>query len=133
MKTVIIIDESLPNGLAANTAAVLGISLGEAFPDIVREPAFDSAGNEYAGITSQVIPVLAASEDKLREIVQAAQSDEMLKLIPFTKIAQKSRDYDSYKEELARAVPEAVSFSGIALAGTDRKVSRMTGSLPLLR
>jgi len=132
MKLAIIINESLPQGLRSNTAAVLGISLGKAFPEIVRESAYDSEGNEYSGITSVALPILSADEGKIKEIVTSVQGDD-LTLIPFTGIAQRSRDYDAYKGELEKTHPDQVTYSGIALAGSERKVRKYTGALPLLK
>ena len=131
MKIVLIIDKDLPRGLAANTAAVLGISLGKMFPEIVREPACDAEGNEYSGITSLAIPVLSAEGQRIKDIAGRARHKEAVTLIPFTKIAQLSKDYDAYKAELLHA--DSVQYSGIALVGDEREVSAFTGSLPLFR
>lgn len=133
MKIAIIINESLPTGLVSNTAAVLGISLGKVFPEIIRESAYDSEGNEYAGITSLNIPILSATDEKLKEIASFVQHDEELTCIPFTKVAQRSRNYDSYKADLIKMHPEHVDYSGIAIVGSNKKVSRFTGSLPLFK
>ena len=40
-KCVIIVDEDAPAGIAANTAAILGITLGVRMPDIVGEDNVD--------------------------------------------------------------------------------------------
>jgi hypothetical protein len=133
MKIAIIINEALPKGLVTNTAAVLGISLGKVFPEMVREPAHDSEGNEYAGITGLNVPILSAAGEKLREIAVTVQREDEITLIPFTEVAQRSRDYDAYKADLTKTCPEQIAYSGIALAGSDKMVSRFTGSLPLLR
>ena len=133
MKIAIIINEVLPCGLVSNTAAVLGISLGKAFPDIVRELVYDSAGNEFVGITCLNIPILSATGEKLKEIAGKVQQDEEIFSIPFIEVAQRCRDYDSYKESLLKMPPEQVAYSGLALVGPDKKVSRYTGALPLVR
>ncbi|WP_028975280.1 DUF2000 domain-containing protein [Spirochaeta cellobiosiphila] len=133
MKIAIIINNNLPIGLITNTASVLGISLGRTFPEIVRETVNDAQGNEYAGITSLNIPILSATGDKIKEIVSTARLEDDLTLIPFTEVAQRSRDYDSYKEDISKISPDNVSYSGIAIVGSNKKVARYTGSLPLLR
>lgn len=132
MKIAIIIDKALPCGLAANTAAVLGISTGRLYPEIVREPVMDAEGNEYCGITSLVIPVLSADRKTIKELVQKARQDDVT-LIPFTNIAQSCKDYDTYKFTIQETDPDTIQYSGIALAGSNKKISSYTGSLPLLR
>ena len=131
MKIAILIHDALPNGLKANTAAVLGISLGTKFPEIVRESAYDAEGVEYSGITCLNIPVLSASQDTLKAIASLAEQDETLTLIPFTEVAQRNREYDAYKHDLKQLRTEQVVYSGLALIGSQKKVSRLTGSLPL--
>ncbi len=133
MKIAVIVDKALPNGLAANTAAVLGISLGAMYPEIVRESAYDAAGNEYSGITSLVIPILSAKDHTIKNIVQRVQQDGDVTLIPFTKVAQRSKNYDAYKADLLKVTPDSIQYSGIALVGSNKKVSMYTGSLPLLK
>ena len=41
-KCVMIIDEQLPIGLVANTAAILGATLGKLFPEGIGEDIYDS-------------------------------------------------------------------------------------------
>lgn len=44
-KCVMIIDESLPLGIIANTAAIMGITLGKQMPEVVGEDVYDRKGN----------------------------------------------------------------------------------------
>ena len=132
MKIAVIIDEALPKGLAANAASVIGISLGALIPEIVRESAYDAAGNEYIGITSLVIPILSLNGPTIKDIVQRVRQDDDVTLIPFTKLAQRSKDYDVYKADLLKIFPDSISFSGIALVGENKKITKYTGYLPLL-
>lgn len=48
-KCVMIIDEKLPLGLIANTAAIMGITLGEKFPEVVGKDV-DSEDLNYLGV-----------------------------------------------------------------------------------
>ena len=43
-KCVLVIDEAMPRGLAANTAAILGITWGRLRPELVGEDVTDAAG-----------------------------------------------------------------------------------------
>lgn len=51
-KCVMIIDEALPLGIIANTAAVMGITLGKKMPEIVGCDVADKNGNTHLGITA---------------------------------------------------------------------------------
>ena len=69
-KSVMIIDEALPLGIIANTAAILGITLGKKRPDIVGCDVTDQNGNVHLGIIAFPIPVLKGTKDSIREIRQ---------------------------------------------------------------
>ncbi|MCY7742108.1 DUF2000 domain-containing protein [Bacillus licheniformis] len=46
-KCALIIDESLPLGLIANTAAILGAALGKNKPDLIGETVTDGSGIDH--------------------------------------------------------------------------------------
>ena len=45
-KCVMVIDEQLPLGIIANTAAVMGITLGKAMPEVVGADVRDESGHK---------------------------------------------------------------------------------------
>ena len=49
-KCVIIMDEGLPLGLIANTAAILGITLGKTLPEVVGAAVEDASSQSHLGI-----------------------------------------------------------------------------------
>ena len=49
-KCVMVIDESLPLGIIANTAAIIGITMGKQMPEVVGADVYDRTGNEHLGI-----------------------------------------------------------------------------------
>lgn len=49
-KCVMVIDENLPLGIIANTAAIMGITLGKKMPQVVGADVMDQSGNEHLGI-----------------------------------------------------------------------------------
>ena len=49
-KCVKVIDENLPLGIIANTAAIMGITLGKKMPQVVGADVMDQSGNEHLGI-----------------------------------------------------------------------------------
>ncbi|MFI7123819.1 DUF2000 domain-containing protein [Amycolatopsis sp. NPDC049868] len=133
-KVAIVVDEGLPSGLAANTAAVLALSIGRQVETIIGPAVKDGDGSAHAGITTIPIPILTASADKVREIRTAAQATDVeLLVVDFTDCAQKTRNYDDYSSLLEAATDSEINYLGVALHGPKKAVQRLTGSLPLLR
>jgi len=67
-KCVIVIDENLPIGILANTAAILGITLGKHIPQLVGEDATDASGQNHLGIIKIPVPILKGNKEILRGI-----------------------------------------------------------------
>ncbi|HCY85653.1 MAG TPA: DUF2000 domain-containing protein [Desulfobacteraceae bacterium] len=133
MKTVMIVNQSLPPGLAANTTAVLGISLGRMDSSILGPDLKDGSGTRHPGITQQTIPVLSAESYLIKEIFEQSGRLPEISVIDFNTIAQKSRHYDDYTEKLAAVSTRDLEFSGICLQGPKNQVNKMTGMLKLYR
>ena len=133
MKTVMIINKELPPGLAANTTAVLGITLGSHNRDIVGSDCMDREKVCHKGITKRTIPVLGADRDVLKKIYHACVENEQVELIDFNEIAQKSKDYRDYTRQLSATRPGDLEFSGLCLSGSAKQINRLTGSLGLYR
>lgn len=49
-KCVMVIDENLPSGIIANTAAIMGITLGRQRPEVVGADVYDRTGKGHLGI-----------------------------------------------------------------------------------
>ena len=60
-KCVMVIDEQLPVGLIANTAAILGITLGRERGEVVGHDVYDAGGNRHLGIIEFPVPILRAA------------------------------------------------------------------------
>ena len=74
MKCVMIIDETLPCGLIANTAAIMGLTLGKHIPEVVGKDVIDNDGLSHLGIIEFPIPILKGCADKIKEIRQTLYS-----------------------------------------------------------
>lgn len=131
-KLVLVIDNTLEIGLAANTAAVLTMSVGAKHPELIGEDLVDGSGQPHLGITSIPIPVLAADSQKLTELVQKLEGTDV-ELVSFSRIAQSIHSYDEYAKKLKSTPGEEVEYSGIALYGPVKAVNSLIGSLPRLK
>lgn len=134
-KCVMIIDEDLPLGIIANTAAILGITLGKERPGLVGTDVTDQSGRIHPGIIEFPVPVLKGSAPvirRLRERLYEPDFDE-LTVVDFSDLAQGCKTYGEFTEKMARAAEDNLRYLGIAVCGAKKKVNRLTGSMGLLR
>lgn len=131
IKFAIVIDETLPNWLVANTAAVLSLSIGAMQPALIGNPITDASDVLHPGITTVPILILAATPSKLHEIANSARENK-LELVDFTTIARSIHSYPEYEEALQKAAGD-YEYLGIAILGDKKAVNRLTGSLPRLK
>ena len=125
-KCVLVIDEAMPRGLAANTAAILGITWGRLT---------DAAGAIHPGIIRTPVPVLSGRPETFQTLRRQLAELEFADVaaVDFTDLAQSCRTYGEFIEKMARTGPGELRYLGMALLGPRHQVDRLTGSLPLLR
>ena len=134
-KCVMIIDENLPLGIAANTAAILGITLGKEMPQVVGEDVTDKTGNEHLGIIEFPVPVLKGNTESIREIRERLYEPDFsdLTVVDFSDLAQSCKTYDEFTEKMKKVSETDLNYFGIAICGSKKKINQLTGSMPLLR
>jgi len=133
-KCAIVIDDALPTGLAMNAAAVLALSIGDAYGETALGPEVkDRDGQVHAAITEVPLPILKADTQALHGIVTKALAEPDVFLVDFTSAAQAARDYGTYIQsmEVTSAVDHV--YVGVAVVGAKKAVQRLSGSLPLYR
>lgn len=134
-KCVVVLDGSLPPGVAANTAAILGITLGRQLPDVVGSEVADGDGNGHLGIIRFPVPVLRADGEALGELRRRLFRPECqgLTVVDFSDAAQRCRTYGEFTEKLKTIPERGLRYLGVAICGGKKEVDRLTGSMPLLR
>lgn len=134
-KCVMILDENLPLGLIANTAAIMGITLGKKLPEVVGTDVADRTGNVHLGIIEFPVPVLRASCDTIKSVRERLYRPEFqeLTVVDFSGLAQGCRTYDEFIQKMGQASEETLEYLGVAICGPKKKVNQLTGSMPLLR
>jgi hypothetical protein len=135
IKCVMIFDESLPVGVIANTAAIMGASLGKADPEVVGITPVDMDGNEHSGLIQFPVPILKSDSDTIQDIRKKALDTygEDIDIIDFTDIAQKSMTYDDYLNNYKATAGDDISYLGLTLCGPKKAINKLTGNLSLLR
>lgn len=134
-KCVMVIDERLPQGLIANTAAIMGITMGKRMPEVVGRDVIDRTGREHLGIIGTPVPILKADKEKLNqlreELYQPDYSD--LTVVDFSELAQGCKTYEEFINKMADTEEDDLTYLGLCICGDRKKVNRLTGNMPLLR
>ena len=133
MRCAIVVDQSLPPGLAANAASVISMTLGQKVNGLVGPDVKDADGYVHAGIVLIPMPILTAAAPDLQSIRESAVRSEGAVLVGFTGLAQSCRTYDEYVDRMAQVPAAGLDYVAIGLFGPKRLVNKLTGSLPLLR
>jgi hypothetical protein len=135
MKCVMIIDENLPVGLIANTAAVLALSIGDRVKGVIGEDVKDQDGQIHRGITQVPIPLLKGDNDLIHSIrgQLLGMDSEDIFFVDFCDVAQKSKAYSQYKAKLQSTPADQLVYLGIAIYGPKKQVDRLSGNIGLLR
>ena len=134
-KCVLVLDPQLPPGLIANTAAILGITLGKALPEAVGPDVADQGGNPHRGIIAFPVPVLKGTPECIRALRAALYRPEFqaVTAVDFSDLAQGCKTYEEFIAKMAQAPACSLRYFGVALCGPKKLVNQLTGSLPLLR
>lgn len=134
-KCVIVVDENLPLGIIANTAAILGITMGMKMPDVVGNDVLDLEGNAHMGIIQFPVPILKGNTEilkKLRTRLFEPQFSE-LTVVDFSDLAQGCKTYNEFIGKMANTSESRLNYIGIAVYGNKKQINKLTGSMPLLR
>ena len=134
-KCVMIVDESLPLGIIANTTAILGNTLGSHYPGAVGKNVLDKNENEHLGIIEIPIPILKGNKELLNNLRDTLYKEEYKDMIvaDFSDVAQSCKTYDEYIQKISKVASNNINYFGIAIYGTKKQVNKLTGSIGLLR
>jgi hypothetical protein len=132
VRCVVVLDESLPPGLAANAAAVLAVTLGVRVPGLLGSDVEDADGERHPGLIDRGLPILEAPAAELAGLRARAVAADVV-VIGFPRFGQATTDYQAFRERVAQTPTAELDYLGLLFAGPTKTVNRLTGSLPLLR
>lgn len=134
-KCVLILDENLSLGVAANTAAILGVTLGRNLPGLVGGDVTDASGARHLGIVENPVPVLRGSPESIKALRRRLYQPEFgeLTVVDFSDLARRCRTYDEFVGKMMYAPEGELDYLGLAVCGPKKTVNSLTGNLPLLR
>lgn len=95
-KCVMVIDEHLPLGIIANTAAIMGITLGKKMPEVVGADVADQTGREHLGIIEFPVPILKGNAESIKTIRERLYEPgfEDVTVVDFSDLAQGCKTYE---------------------------------------
>lgn len=130
-----VIDEQLPLGIIANTAAIMGITLGKKMPEVVGTDVTDKTGNEHLGIIEFPVPILKGNAEIIKTIREKLYEPDFsdLTVVDFSDLAQGCKTYEEFVEKMKGVSEIDLNYLGIAICGAKKKVNKLTGSMALLR
>ncbi len=134
-KCVMVIDEHLPLGLITNTAAIMGITLGQRMPEVVGADVTDKSGRPHLGIIEFPVPILKAPPEAIKTLREKLYQPEFrdVTAVDFSDLAQRCKTYGEFMERMAQSEEADLQYFGVALCGAKKLVNKLTGSMPLLR
>ncbi|MBF9069098.1 DUF2000 domain-containing protein [Streptacidiphilus fuscans] len=134
LKWVIVVDETMAAGRLVNAAACMAAAVGKALPDLVGRDGEDASNVPHPGLPWAGCSVLAADAHTLHTLraEATAKGDELL-IIDMPELAQASRVYDEYLDQLASTKNEDLTYCAISLVGPRNKIDRLVRKLRLLR
>ncbi|MHC1719250.1 MAG: DUF2000 domain-containing protein [Clostridiaceae bacterium] len=130
-----VVDEQLPLGIIANTAAILGMTLGKKIPELIGRDAADASGQSHLGIITIPVPILKGNREILKELREKLYGPDYEDVIvaDFSDVAQSCNIYSEYLKKALSTSESEHTYYGLAICGSKKKVNKLTGSMPLLR
>ena len=97
-KCVMVMDASLAPGIAANTAALLGMTLGSKVKEAIGCDVQDADGNIHMGILQIPLPILKMETEKLQELRRQLFDQEYkdVIIVDFSDAAQTCNVYEDW-------------------------------------
>ncbi|MEY8392667.1 DUF2000 domain-containing protein [Lachnospiraceae bacterium] len=134
-KCVIVVNENLPIGIIANTAAILGITMGMKMPDVVGNDVPDLEGNSHMGIIQFPVPILKGNTEVLKTLRTKLFEPKFAELVvvDFSDLARGCKTYDEFIGKMASTSESELKYIGIAICGNKKQINKLTGNMPLLR
>lgn len=77
--------------------------------------------------------MLRAEGSYLQALLQTAQQDDEIYVMPFSALAQSCKTYDEYGERISSVSSPQIALVAIGLIGPKKKITRLTGNLSLYR
>ena len=134
LRIAIVVDPTLPVGLVANTVAAIGIGLGAAATALGGDVLVDADGRAVRTSSNRPVPVLQATPEAMAALLARAQVVPAGGVVtPFPRFARSLHRFEDYLAEFPCRRLAGEAIDGLGIAGPEKWVRSLTGSLKLLR
>jgi hypothetical protein len=131
-KIAVVLDESLPAGLALNAAVHLGVQLGTLCPQLRGREATDLAGGLHLGLPICANVILRAPVARLQAVVDGAR-DAGLLMVDFPQAGFETTTDEEFGTCIRSSGSDTLMYRAVALYGDSPAVNRITRNLQLWR
>ncbi|MGO4299501.1 DUF2000 domain-containing protein [Leifsonia sp. RAF41] len=132
LKWVVVVQESLPAGIAANAAICAAAATADRVDGLLGPEAVDADGTVHPGLPWAGCSVLRASGEQLAAIRAKADTAEDVFVADMPAAAQLTRMYDEYLRAVADTESDALPYYAVSIVGPRNRVDRIVGKLALL-
>ncbi len=133
-RLAIVVDPALPVGLLANTVATIGAGIGAVVPALGGTVLTDMAGRSVHNSAALPAPILQAGPAAIRSVLlKALPAPDGAVVVAFPQFARAIHRFADYRALFPSRDLAIETIDGIGLAGPERWVRSLTGSLKLLR
>ncbi|MFI5936856.1 DUF2000 domain-containing protein [Actinoplanes sp. NPDC051494] len=132
LKWVVVVDEAMPSGRAANAAICVAATTATAVPGLIGPEAKDAGGSVHPGLPWAGCTVLGAPAARLSEIRARAVESLGVFVADMPSNGQSTRVYDEYLRQVADSTAEQLEYHAISLVGPRNRVDKLVRGLGLL-
>lgn len=130
VRCVVVLNQDLASGKAANAAAVIALSLGQRHPGLVGHTLSDAHGQQYPGLIPVGIPILSADNTQLRALLARCR-EQQLDVVLFPREGQMTVDYAAFAAAVSEVATGDLQHLGLGITGDKKALRKLTASLKL--
>ncbi|WP_147797059.1 DUF2000 domain-containing protein [Cellulomonas sp. Y8] len=132
LKWVVVVDEALEPGRAANAVACVTAATATGVPGLMGPAAPDARGDAHTGLPWTGCTVLGAPRATLAELRAKAAAAPGVHVADMPAIAQQIRVYTEYLAAMAERPADGHDYLAVSIVGPRNRVDRLVGKLRLL-
>lgn len=132
LKWVVVVDEALPPGRAANAAICVAAATASAVSGLLGPDAKDAGGSVHPGLPWAGCTVLGAPADRLATLRAKAIVSLGVFVADMPTAGQATRVYDEYLQQIGESTPEELVYHAVSLVGPRNRIDKLVHRLPLL-
>ena len=131
-RCVIVVDEALPAGKAANAAAVIALTVGKIWPELAGRDLIDASGFAHPGLIPIGIAILGAEASELVKI-RAKALERTLGVVDFPVQGQQTTDYEAFCAAVSQVGTSQLEYVAVGVYGPRKAVGKVVGKYGLLK